>query len=76
MTGTLTFALPEEQNEFDMAAAAPKMLSVIWDISQELRRHRKYVPHDDEAAALVEELERFLYETLEEHGVALDRWAE
>jgi len=75
MTGTLQFKLPEEQNEFDMAAAASKMLSAIWDISQELRRHRRYAQHTEAEVGLIEELEAFFYGTLEEYGVALERWS-
>lgn len=67
MTGTLQFKLPEEQPEFNMAVAAGRMASALWDTAQELRRRRKY-----ENDKMAERLEKWFYEMLEMYGINLD----
>jgi len=40
--GILVFPLPEERDEFLLAAQADKLASVIWDLDEELRSLVKY----------------------------------
>lgn len=42
MVGTLTFTLPEEQDEFELAANAHKYLAAIQDFDDYLRSQLKY----------------------------------
>lgn len=46
MKAILEFNLPEEQTEFENAVDAQKMLSVIWNMNQWLRKQIKYAPDD------------------------------
>lgn len=39
---TFSFSLPEEREEYEIAAAAGKMHSALWEFSQWLRTNTKY----------------------------------
>ena len=43
---TLEYNLPEEQDEFELAANAGKYYSVLWDIDQYMRNKVKYASDD------------------------------
>jgi hypothetical protein len=44
MQATITYNLPDDQIEFDLATSASKMHSVLWDLDQWLRGRTKYAP--------------------------------
>lgn len=39
---TLSFNLPEEKTDYDMANSAGKMYSILWEIDQDIRAVLKY----------------------------------
>jgi hypothetical protein len=45
MKATLSFNLPEEEDDFELASNANKLLCVLHELDQELRAEVKY--HDD-----------------------------
>lgn len=62
MKAVLKFNLPEEQDEFNLALSAQKYFCTLSDLSQELRKIRKYEEHSDEVRNVVERLEAILAE--------------
>jgi len=44
MKATLTFNLPEDSHEFDMATQGASMHSVLWQMDQWLRGNIKHAP--------------------------------
>lgn len=56
-TATLTFQLPEEQEEFTRATQAGAMHSILWDTSQEIfRPARKHGYSDSRISELIESI--------------------
>jgi hypothetical protein len=71
---TLTYNLPEEQIEFDLANNAGKYYSVIWDLDQYLRNFVKY-PSDHDDPVLTDTMAKvrdFLWVLLNDHNLNLD----
>lgn len=60
---TLTFTLPEEQEEFDSACQAGGVKSLLWDLDQKCRSVLKYEasPHE-ERCRLAEEIREMIRE--------------
>lgn len=58
--GTLSFQLPEERPEFDLACKAGDLLYVLNELADSLRSHLRYSTDPDWDTATVEKL----YETL------------
>jgi hypothetical protein len=72
---TLTFDLPEEQSEFDLANNASKYYSVLWDLDQYLRNFVKY-PSDREDPILTDTMAKVrdeLWKLMNEHNLNLDQ---
>jgi hypothetical protein len=72
---TLTFDLPEEQSEFDLANNAGKYYSVLWDLDQYLRNFVKY-PSDREDPILTDTMAKVrdeLWKLMNEHNLNLDQ---
>jgi hypothetical protein len=67
--GTLTFDLPEEQTEFDMANRAADMWAVLDDLDQELRNHLKYASHPEWHGGTVEDIRKILLDAMAERGI-------
>lgn len=67
--GTLTFDLPEEQTEFDMANRAVDMWAVLDDLDQELRNHLKYTSHPEWHGETVEGIRKIFLDAMAERGV-------
>jgi hypothetical protein len=44
MQATITYNLPDDQIEFELATSAHRMHSVLWDLDQWLRGRTKYAP--------------------------------
>lgn len=71
----LEFNLPEEQVEFDLANAASKLSSTLYEFDQWLRSELKYGPSIEYTNKLKEEdaldiARSKLYEIMNEHEVA------
>ena len=47
MQATLTFNLPEDSHEFQMATTGANMHSVLWEMDQWLRAQYKYMPDSE-----------------------------
>jgi hypothetical protein len=72
---TLTFDLPEEQSEFDLANNASKYYSVLWDLDQYLRNFVKY-PSDREDPILTDTMAKVrdhLWVLMNEHNLDLNK---
>jgi hypothetical protein len=74
MKAKLTFNLPDDQHEFDIAIQGSKMYLALWDLSQELRSMWKYQAYNtEEEYAIVETIRDKFYEILQEHNINLDK---
>jgi hypothetical protein len=68
-TATLTYTLPEEQNEYDAAREGSAARSLIWAIDQHCRSLLKHGSPDAATRALAGDIRQMI---LEEPGVTLD----
>ena len=73
MKAKLTFNLPEDQHDFDLAIQSGKMYSALWDISQELRKLWKYEELNDDEWKMVERIRDKFYEILDDNQIKLDK---
>ena len=68
-TATLTYTLPEEQNEYDAAREGSAARSLIWSIDQHCRSLLKHGSPDAATRVLADAIRQMI---LEEPGVTLD----
>jgi hypothetical protein len=73
MKAKLTFNLPEDQAEFDLATQGGNMYAALWDISQELRTLWKYEELDEKEWDMVERIRNKFFEILDDHQIKLDK---
>ena len=66
---TLTYDLPEEQTDFDMATHAADMWVILNDLDQELRSHLKYDSHPKWHSETVEDIRNIILNAMAERGV-------
>ena len=71
MTATLTFTLPEEQEEFARAAQGSDWRMVVEDLDAHLRSRLKHEDLPDEVHAALDRARTHLYGLLEERGLSL-----
>jgi hypothetical protein len=71
VTATLTFTLPEEQEEFDRAAKGSDWRMVVEDTDGWLRSKLKHDDLTPEQDAAYEEARKYLFSILEERGLQL-----
>lgn len=75
MQATLTFNLPEDNQEFKLATKASDWWHVCWEMDKWLRAQYKYMPDDEYSKekydTYVEAREK-LFELMSENGVSLD----
>ncbi len=71
MTATLTFSLPEEQEEFDRAVQGGNWRMIAEDLDAHLRSRLKHEDLPDEVHAALEQARTHLYTLLEERGLSL-----
>ena len=71
MTATLTFTLPEEQEEFYHAAKGAEWRTIVEDLDAHLRSRLKHEDLTDEVHAALERARTHLYTLLEERGLQL-----
>lgn len=64
--GTLSFNLPEEQVEFEMACKALDFNCVLDEFDNELRNHLKYDSHPHWDSQTVEEIRTILNSLMQE----------
>ena len=73
MKAILEFNLPEEQAEHYCAIKGADMLNVLWELRAELRAMLKYGELPDEQYEIVEKIQGFLIDSLNENDVNLDK---
>jgi hypothetical protein len=71
MTATLTFSLPEEQEEFDRAVQGGNWRMVVEDLDAHLRSRLRHEDLPDEVHAALDRARTHLYGLLEERGLNL-----
>ena len=60
MRATLTFALPDEQGDFDAAINGRKAFLCLWEIDQKLRSLLKHGEPSGETGQLAEEIRQLI----------------
>ena len=73
MKAILEFNLPDEQHEFYCATKGQDMISVLWELQQELRKLYKYEELNKDETLIVERLQSFLNHSLNEHEINLNK---
>ena len=68
MTATLTFNLPEDQNEFTMATRGQDFYSVLVELDDTMRDRLKYGTGPE----TIEELRKYLHEALRDRNLSLE----
>jgi hypothetical protein len=71
VTATLAFTLPEEQEEFYLAAKGSEWRIIVEDMDAHLRSRLKHEDLPDEVHAALERARTHLYTLLEERGLQL-----
>ena len=66
---TLTFDMPEEQVEFDLAYHGSDYHNVLWDLDQELRNWLKHGHEFKETGEALEAVRSRIHELMEDQGV-------
>jgi hypothetical protein len=70
---TITFNLPDEQDDFNNAVHASDYKAVIWDLDQKLRAKIKYDETLNESSAnAYQDARDMLRELISDYGVTLD----
>jgi hypothetical protein len=74
MQATLTFNLPEERTEFELAANGLKWMSVSHEMAEYLRQQLKYhsEKYTDDQYLVIEEMRKKLIDLISEEGLTLD----
>jgi len=73
MKAILEFNLPEEQAEHYCAIKGADMLNVLFELRVQLRGLLKYGELTDEQHEIVEKLQDFLFHSLEDNDINLDK---
>lgn len=73
MKAILEFNLPDEQHEFYCATKGQDMISVLWELQQELRKLYKYEELNEDEYKIVERLQSFLNNNLNENEINLNK---
>lgn len=73
MKAILEFNLPDEQAEHYCAIKGADMLNVLWELKAELRSMRKYQELKENQYEIVEKIEEFLINSLNEHEINLNK---
>jgi hypothetical protein len=71
VTATLTFSLPEEQEEFDRAVQGSDWRMVVEDLDAHLRSRLRHEDLSEDVHAALDRARTHLYGLLEERGLSL-----
>jgi hypothetical protein len=71
VTATLAFTLPEEQEEFYLAAKGSEWRIIVEDMDAHLRSRLRHEDLPDELHAALDRARTHLYGLLEERGLSL-----
>ena len=69
---TLTFNLPEEDCQFNIAVKSMNWALVAWDMDQKLKQYIKYGHKFENIANTIDTIREDLYNIIREQGVNLD----
>ena len=72
MKATLTFTLPEDQEQFQVASQAQEYYLALWDMDQWLRDRQKYDTAMVSADEAIDRAREHLHEILSGRGLSLD----
>lgn len=73
MKAILEFNLPEEQAEHYCAVKGVDMLNVLWELRAELRSMLKYGDLPEQQHKIVEQIQGYLIQCLNENDINLDK---
>lgn len=73
MKAILEFNLPEEQAEHYCAIKGADMLNVLWELRAELRSMLKYGDLPEQQHKIVEQIQGYLIQCLNENDINLDK---
>ncbi len=69
---TMTFLLPDDQRDYEIATQAPKVQSFLWDFSQQLRSWYKYHHDFKDADDALDKIREEFYRLLNHHNIDID----
>ncbi|NDG19538.1 MAG: hypothetical protein EB117_14870 [Betaproteobacteria bacterium] len=74
--GIIEFNLNEELNEFKLALNAKEIMSVLWELDQELRSRTKYASDttSEEVIEALISIRDFLRESMSENNIDFDMY--
>ena len=74
--GIIEFNLNEELNEFKLALNAKEIMSVLWELDQELRSRTKYASDttNEEVIEALISIRDFLRESMSENNIDFDMY--
>ena len=72
----LKFDLDEESNDFKLAVNAKEIMSVLWEVDQELRSKTKYASDstNQETVDALISIRDFLRESMSDKGISFDMY--
>jgi hypothetical protein len=72
--GIIEFNLDEELNDFKLATNAKEIMSVLWEVDQELRAKVKYAPDStsQETVLALMNIRNILRESMHDKGISFD----
>ena len=73
MKAIIEFNLPEEQAEHYCAIKGADMLNVLWELRAELRSMLKYGDLPEQQHKIVEQIQGYLIQCLNENDINLDK---
>ena len=73
----LKFDLDEESNDFKLAVNAKEIMSVLWEVDQELRNKTKYASDstNQETVDTLISIRDFLRESMSDKGINFDMYS-
>ena len=73
----LKFDLDEESNDFKLAVNAKEIMSVLWEVDQELRNKTKYASDstNQETLDALISIRDFLRESMSDKGINFDMYS-
>ena len=72
MKAIIEFNLPEDQNYYDVANQSPRMLALLWDLSEQLRSWYKHGHDFKDADDALYNIRETFYKLINEHDVNID----
>jgi hypothetical protein len=72
--GIIEFNLDEELNDFKLATNAKEIMSVLWEVDQELRAKVKYAPDStsQETVDALSSIRNLLRESMHDKSISFD----